>query len=110
MGKKMDTKVQHKARKLSGKVVDKDQANVLCGGAAFNPENEFCYRVPHIDGVLCKHDDGDPILEWVLGAPGKWQQVGIQVRGHEHCDSQYTIATALGPHSAWIYYWEIIFD
>ena len=93
------------ARKLNAKLVD--LPNDHCGRVQFSKEREFCYGAPPGEGVVCKHDDGDPIvLPHEIPDPEsgrlQWHQVGIQSRGHEKCDAQYTVATRLSAHVDWI--------
>ena len=92
-------------RKLYAKVVD--PPNDHCGAVQFSKEREFCYGAPPGEGVVCKFDDGDPIFlpheipDFESGML-QWHQVGIQSRGHEKCDAQYTVATRLSAHVDWI--------
>ena len=93
------------ARKLDAKV--RDQPSGYCRGSRFNPQTEFCYGTASRNGVVCKLDDGDPIiLRHRVRDPEfgffELHQVGIQARGHEKCNSSLTVATRLSPYTKWI--------
>ena len=90
------------SRKLNAKVVDR--SNRLCGSKVFNNDAEFCYGTSAENGLVCKLDDGDPILRQVPDEVGRfqWRQVGIQSHGHENCDAEYTVATRLSTYAGWI--------